>query len=163
MEILFIFSCWDVMTESKTLGPAASVVTVDVFVSYAKACVPRGDGRESCKETRDRCRNWLSTRSLSLSGMLLLLCRSPDGSQQSDLINCCLWLFQRFAAVIMRIREPRTTALIFSSGKMVCTGAKRWVRGAPCPGLHVTETAVPWHLGLGCCFNADTVLLLLSY
>ena len=31
---------------------------------------------------------------------------------------------KRFAAVIMRIREPRTTALIFSSGKMVCTGAK---------------------------------------
>ena len=27
----------------------------------------------------------------------------------------------------MRIREPRTTALIFSSGKMVCTGAKRCV------------------------------------
>lgn len=53
MQILFIFSCWDVMTESKTLGPAASVVTVEVFVSYAKACVPRGDGRESCKETCD--------------------------------------------------------------------------------------------------------------
>ena len=31
---------------------------------------------------------------------------------------------KRFAAVIMRIRKPRTTALIFSSGKMVCTGAK---------------------------------------
>ncbi|XP_051022970.1 TATA box-binding protein-like 2 [Acomys russatus] len=31
---------------------------------------------------------------------------------------------KRFAAVIMRIREPRTTALIFSSGKLVCTGAK---------------------------------------
>lgn len=31
---------------------------------------------------------------------------------------------KRFAAVIMRIREPRTTALVFSSGKMVCTGAK---------------------------------------
>ncbi|KFZ60175.1 TATA-box-binding protein, partial [Antrostomus carolinensis] len=31
---------------------------------------------------------------------------------------------KRFAAVIMRIREPRTTALIFGSGKMVCTGAK---------------------------------------
>lgn len=24
----------------------------------------------------------------------------------------------------MRIREPRTTALIFASGRMVCTGAK---------------------------------------
>ena len=34
---------------------------------------------------------------------------------------------KRFAAVIMRIRDPRTTALIFSSGKMVCTGAKRHV------------------------------------
>ncbi|XP_044915877.1 TATA box-binding protein-like 2 isoform X3 [Felis catus] len=33
---------------------------------------------------------------------------------------------KRFAAVIMRIREPRTTALIFSSGKMVCTGAKSY-------------------------------------
>ena len=31
---------------------------------------------------------------------------------------------KRFAAVIMRIREPRTTALIFSSGKMVCTGKR---------------------------------------
>ena len=31
---------------------------------------------------------------------------------------------KRFSAVIMRIREPRTTALLFSSGKMVCTGAK---------------------------------------
>ncbi|XP_026134288.1 TATA-box-binding protein-like [Carassius auratus] len=35
---------------------------------------------------------------------------------------------KRFAAVIMRIREPRTTALIFSSGKMVCTGAKSEVQ-----------------------------------
>eukprot|EP01026_Neomeris_dumetosa_P078865 TRINITY_DN85641_c0_g1_i1.p2 TRINITY_DN85641_c0_g1~~TRINITY_DN85641_c0_g1_i1.p2 ORF type:complete len:367 (-),score=57.01 TRINITY_DN85641_c0_g1_i1:413-1513(-) len=31
---------------------------------------------------------------------------------------------KRFAAVIMRIRDPKTTALIFGSGKMVCTGAK---------------------------------------
>ncbi|XP_073109794.1 TATA-box-binding protein isoform X2 [Elaeis guineensis] len=31
---------------------------------------------------------------------------------------------KRFAAVIMRIREPKTTALIFASGKLVCTGAK---------------------------------------
>lgn len=30
----------------------------------------------------------------------------------------------RFNGVIMRIREPRTTALIFRSGKIVCTGAR---------------------------------------
>lgn len=42
------------------------------------------------------------------------------------LINIIIFFTQRFAAVIMRIRDPRTTALIFSSGKMVCTGAKRY-------------------------------------
>ena len=31
---------------------------------------------------------------------------------------------KRFAAVIIRIRDPKTTALIFQSGKMVITGAK---------------------------------------
>lgn len=31
---------------------------------------------------------------------------------------------RRFAAVVMRLRSPKTTALIFASGKMVCTGAK---------------------------------------
>lgn len=30
---------------------------------------------------------------------------------------------RRFAAVIIRLREPKTTALVFASGKMVCTGA----------------------------------------
>ncbi|EEF44943.1 TATA-box-binding protein 2 [Ricinus communis] len=31
---------------------------------------------------------------------------------------------RRFSAVIMRLRDPKTTALLFASGKMVCTGAK---------------------------------------
>uniref|UniRef100_A0A7N0T2P0 TATA-box-binding protein n=1 Tax=Kalanchoe fedtschenkoi TaxID=63787 RepID=A0A7N0T2P0_KALFE len=31
---------------------------------------------------------------------------------------------KRFAAVVLRIREPKTTALLFASGKVVCTGAK---------------------------------------
>lgn len=36
----------------------------------------------------------------------------------------CEYKPSRFAAAIMRIREPRTTALIFASGKIVVTGAK---------------------------------------
>lgn len=36
----------------------------------------------------------------------------------------CEYNPRRFAAAIIRIREPKTTALVFSSGKMVCTGAK---------------------------------------
>lgn len=31
---------------------------------------------------------------------------------------------KRYSALIMRLREPRTTALVFSSGKIVVTGAK---------------------------------------
>jgi len=31
---------------------------------------------------------------------------------------------KRFPAMIMRIREPRTTALVFQNGKMIVTGAK---------------------------------------
>jgi len=31
---------------------------------------------------------------------------------------------ERFPGVVYRIKNPRATALIFSSGKMVCTGAK---------------------------------------
>jgi len=33
-------------------------------------------------------------------------------------------VMNRFAAVIMRVREPRSTALVFASGKMIVTGAK---------------------------------------
>jgi transcription initiation factor TFIID TATA-box-binding protein len=32
--------------------------------------------------------------------------------------------FKKFHALIMRIKEPRTTTLVFASGKMVITGAK---------------------------------------
>jgi hypothetical protein len=41
-------------------------------------------------------------------------------SYQYAMFKCTFVMFlQRFAAVIMRIREPKTTALIFASGKMV--------------------------------------------
>ena len=43
---------------------------------------------------------------------MALLCRNSEYNPK------------RLNALIMRIREPRTTALIFASGKMVCTGAK---------------------------------------
>lgn len=36
----------------------------------------------------------------------------------------CEYNPRRFAALIMRVREPKTTALIFASGKLVVTGAK---------------------------------------
>ena len=35
-----------------------------------------------------------------------------------------LWRLQRFSAAILRLREPKATALVFKSGKMVITGAR---------------------------------------
>ncbi|GJY34454.1 TATA-box-binding protein [Tanacetum coccineum] len=48
----------------------------------------------------------------------------PPPVNDIRIYDCSFCVLQRFAAVIMRIREPKTTALIFASGRMVCTGAK---------------------------------------
>lgn len=42
----------------------------------------------------------------------------------SLLLSCLPHAQQRFSAVIMRLRDPKSTALIFESGKMVVLGAK---------------------------------------
>jgi len=35
---------------------------------------------------------------------------------------------EQFPGLVMRIKEPKTSALIFSSGKIVCTGAKSLIK-----------------------------------
>lgn len=72
---------------------------------------------------RSPCAAWRIVRCSCHSIDLVCLC---DGGGHPSLHSCCFRMCpaQRFAAVIMRIREPKTTALIFASGKMVCTGAK---------------------------------------
>src|SRR3989304_649025 len=35
---------------------------------------------------------------------------------------------EQFPGLVMRIKEPKTSALIFSSGKVVCTGAKSMLK-----------------------------------
>ncbi|XP_037938012.1 TATA-box-binding protein-like isoform X2 [Teleopsis dalmanni] len=59
--------------------------------------------------------NIVSTASLSCVLDLMDISLKARNTEYSPL---------RFAAIIMRIRDPRTTALIFKSGKLVCTGAK---------------------------------------
>lgn len=50
---------------------------------------------------------------------------------------------QRFAAVIMRIRDPKTTALIFKSGKMVRGALPTQPRRGPTPLCSAALQAVP--------------------
>ena len=63
-----------------------------------------------------RVQNVVSTFSLGVSGLNL--------RQLSLQIPFCDYNPPRFAAMTMRLRYPRTTALTFSSGNMVCTGSK---------------------------------------
>lgn len=56
----------------------------------------------------------LDSEPLGLQGLSL-----PTSQEFVDLYIIYECFLQRFAAVIMRIREPKTTALIFASGKMV--------------------------------------------
>lgn len=85
---------------------------------------PQGD-RHACQECRVQSQGGdaaLCTcccpQSPQLQRALLFGCglSNQTGRNQHIHVYFCL---QRFAAVIMRIREPKTTALIFASGKMV--------------------------------------------
>jgi hypothetical protein len=48
----------------------------------------------------------------------------PDGALNFSVLARAPRHRQRFSAVIMRLRDPKSTALIFESGKMVVLGAK---------------------------------------
>mmetsp|Transcript_24987 Transcript_24987/g.36890 ORF Transcript_24987/g.36890 Transcript_24987/m.36890 type:complete len:220 (+) Transcript_24987:100-759(+) len=47
-----------------------------------------------------------------------------DLEKVAKTVNNAEYSPRRFAAVIMRLREPRVTALVFKTGKMIVTGAK---------------------------------------
>lgn len=76
--------------------------------------------KNMCQEGFDppptRIQNVVSTFSLGVAGLNL--------RALSLHIPFCDYNPPRFAAMTMRLREPRTTALTFSSGNMVCTGSK---------------------------------------
>lgn len=73
-----------------------------------------GEGKEENVQGI-RLQNVVGTVNLGVSIDLEKLSQSVSNAEYNP---------RRFAAVIMRIREPRTTALVFHSGKMIVTGAK---------------------------------------
>ena len=46
--------------------------------------------------------------------------------QLATLLPCSTYDRKRFAAITIRIDNPRCTALLFTSGKLVITGVKSW-------------------------------------
>lgn len=84
------------------------VFASEVIPNLFRHCILIGSGEQTICEYLD-----------VVLGMLL--CHEIENESICYFNN--LLCFQRFAAVIMRIREPKTTALIFASGKMVCSTA----------------------------------------
>ncbi|KAJ4835223.1 hypothetical protein Tsubulata_821049 [Turnera subulata] len=70
---------------------------------------------QSCTNPTPTLQNVVSTVNVGCKLDLKLIALSARNSEYNP---------HRFSAVIMRIKEPKTTALIFASGKLVCTGAK---------------------------------------
>ena len=83
--------------------------------SLAGSVIEASDGLGGEKKLLIRIQNISSTANLGIRvdlKKIALKCRNTEFNPR------------RFAAVIMRLREPRATALIFASGKMVVTGVK---------------------------------------
>jgi transcription initiation factor TFIID TATA-box-binding protein len=65
-----------------------------------------------------------------LQNVVATFCVLPEHETQLDLnwlLSRCPFMefdSKRFAAVVARLRKPKTTCLLFASGKAVCTGAK---------------------------------------
>lgn len=83
--------------------------------SLAGSVIEASDGLGGDKKLLIRIQNISSTANLGIRldlKKIALKCRNTEFNPR------------RFAAVIMRLREPTATALIFASGKMVVTGVK---------------------------------------
>lgn len=75
----------------------------------------RSDQGDAKEEDNIKLQNVVATVNLGVNIDLEKLSQTVSNAEYNP---------RRFAAVIMRIREPRTTALVFHSGKMIVTGAK---------------------------------------
>lgn len=89
---------------------AGSVITADSGILGLS-----GGGSDASSKLLIRIQNMSSTANLGVRldlKKIALKCRNTEFNPR------------RFGAVIMRLREPRATALLFASGKMVVTGVK---------------------------------------
>jgi transcription initiation factor TFIID TATA-box-binding protein len=94
--------------------PKASLAIVHA-PSLAGSVIEASDGLGGEKKLLIRIQNMSSTANLGVRldlKKIALKCRNTEFNPR------------RFGAVIMRLREPRATALIFHSGKMCVTGVK---------------------------------------
>lgn len=99
---------------SKSTGSETAEAPSQHIPSLAGSVIEASDGLGG-EKLLIRIQNMTATANLGVRldlKMIALKCRNTEFNPR------------RFGAVIMRLREPRATALIFASGKMVVTGVK---------------------------------------
>ena len=96
---------------------SAGATTLSAPSSSASVPLPntRSWAHERCASVEMSLQNIVSTTNLGLALDLKKIALTARNAEYNP---------KRFSAVIVRIRDPKTTALIFQSGKMVVTGAK---------------------------------------
>ena len=99
----------------KSKGAIVQKPSIDTHISTAPFLVPDNMISGGKSYPIPELQNIVSTVTFACKLNLRQIAQSAKNAEYNP---------RRFAAVIMRIKEPRTTSLIFSSGKMVCTGAK---------------------------------------
>ena len=92
--------------------PAQTALTAPAAGSSSADVMDAGGGEQVCRPVLQ---NIVATCNLAAELDLKTIAMHAYNAEYNP---------KRFAAVIMRIRDPKTTALIFKSGKMVVTGAK---------------------------------------
>ncbi len=86
-----------------------------------KAAPKKGSKKSSKKESAKKSKreikiqNIVATANLEQSIPLIKLAETLPNTEYNP---------EQFPGLVMRIKDPKTSALIFSSGKIVCTGAK---------------------------------------
>jgi len=119
--------------------------------------------------TKIRIENVVATTSLCKELDLKSISKSFEGTQYDT---------ERFPGLVYRIKEPKTTILLFRSGKVVCTGGKnleevhtaidQLVKQIEATGVPVTRTPeiivqnIVASADLGCVINLNAIALSLS-
>lgn len=104
-------------------------MTIEELAEYMLGIVPhqiecqRADKEQDEEEETSvtTIHNMVSTSVVHSSNMPINL------SLLSTLLHCSTYDRKRFAAITIRLDNPRCTALLFTSGKLVVTGVKSWL------------------------------------
>jgi hypothetical protein len=98
----------------------------EYMLRIVPSCLDASEHTKECAD--DGARTPTSTTVHNMVSTSMLLCSEMpiNLSLLAMLLPCSTYDRRRFAAITIRLENPRCTALLFTSGKLVITGVKSW-------------------------------------